>query len=1200
MLPPHARRAGSRRQAPNVGNRVPPFIILQANVMHSKERVYSLLEYAREQTTWPHIIAIQDPPKRFPWMQTQGYKANYNSLSELPSDRHYDELTIPERRKISLSGVCFLVSNEIPASDWDVFYHGNHNKTMAATLVLQTLNKGKMKIHNVYNRSNQINIQRMVQACNFSGNDVLLGDFNLHHRDWTGVPSTRYERKAWELRASMQAARLKLLTPRGAETWASSVRNGYNCFTIDLTYATENIWHRKLFCRPIDVRRFESDHAVIKTVLDVSTTKDETLIWLWKLLPRKKFVAAVEKALKPLASRRPRTTEEVDELLEAINEAILACIKQFVPSMRRADRARPRQTVTDVVKKARRQEQQALDKYRRNPTKRWQRYWKRRRKAAIKADIETRRTNWRYKTAARASEPHGIFGLSRMRDFLAKPRDLPQVSELIDESGIYREAEEKTTCMTNAIWPGTTEQQTTPEPLKPLNRRGRRAFARAVSRKLAQGEIAGIIGKLKRTAAGPDGISNEVLRMLVNVITPYLEVCFEACLLLKYHPKSFKHAITVMIPKGGKPLNLPGSWRPLALLSCTGKILERVIADRLKELVTRFKLLPRTQYGLPGKSTTMALQYLLNPVYSAFTREPKRYVSLLSIDIKGAYDRVNRRVLIEILQDLGIPSWLVEIVASFLSYRTTVLRLPGLNQRKVWILIGIPQGSPLSPILFLFYTAPMLSMISDETWRRENPEKFKLVKFYAFAYIDDTYIMVASPSYEENVKALNFAHDLILEWAGAAGVTFSTGKYHLMHFKPPWSREEDCNLLVDIQGYNTENEPAAVIKILGVFVDHRLRWTDHIAKISARVRMLVARLEKDSNSISGPSMLSLVQLYIAKIRAIITYACPAWLCYGDYHTLDRCLSGLDDIQWHMENDNVKPLWEFTEANMSELQKLQSLCLHKISGALWLTHRIEIEKELAVEDIKTVLVRLATAHRARILDSPEHDMLEEVRNDLDKGGRRGRSRRNPFVVYDNHARLLRNTVYNKMVTQFGEEETNSRWGDHQIRNRAIDKAARQLATAAMCKRWDDYRRQEAQNPHRTSVILGSWGRENRKRYLNLSRAQSTMLIQCRTEMIRLNNYQFTIRKASTWECPCGNGTQTAYHMFMVCDLLDAARHRLRAHLRYDFHFPKLMDEDADVATQWAIVNFDLPEYKWPKANRLTMPTDKQSDLLPEGT
>ncbi|KAF5672061.1 hypothetical protein FHETE_3933 [Fusarium heterosporum] len=462
--------------------------------------------------------------------------------------------------------------------------------------------------------------------------------------------------------------------------------------------------------------------------------------------------------------------------------------------------------------------------------------------------------------------------------------------------------------------------------------------------------------------------------------------------------------------------------------------------------------------------------------------------------------------------------------------------------------------------------------------------------------------MVVSPSYEENCKALTFAHDEILKWVGSVGASFSTGKYHLMHFKAPWSREPDCKLIVNIEGFDTEHEPVDTLKILGVIIDRQLRWTDHITYVIQKVKAQLGRMLRFSSSSWGPPLGALVQLYVSKIVPTITYACPAWFIYGNSGQLDWCLSGLEGIEWAKEHENESPNWRLTQHNLDRLKCLQYECLLRISGAIKGTSASVIEKELNVEDIEVKMMRFATAHRAKILDTPEHEMLAGIRRDLMSTGKIGLNKRHPFEVLNQQARLLANTARNKLLKKYGQTEAARLWNQTIERNLQINTVARKLATTAMRNIWDEYRRDRAQRQtsrHRPLALVENWGRSNRDRYKELTRTQSSILIQCRTEKIGLNSHLYFINKATTPECPCGKGQQTVFHMFMQCRRLEHPRDLLEDAVG-TLNFSKLLTKQVDFATKWAIIYFDLTQFKWARDHRQTMLPKKQSHSLFEGT
>lgn len=111
----------------------------------------------------------------------------------------------------------------------------------------------------------------------------------------------------------------------------------------------------------------------------------------------------------------------------------------------------------------------------------------------------------------------------------------------------------------------------------------------------------------------PDGLPNLVLQRLLPLITHYLTNLFNACLRLHYCTEHFRRSRTVVIRKPGKPSYAdPKAYRPIALLSTIGKVLEAIFASRLSYLVENYQLLLRNHMGgRRGRSCEHALHTLL-------------------------------------------------------------------------------------------------------------------------------------------------------------------------------------------------------------------------------------------------------------------------------------------------------------------------------------------------------------------------------------------------------------------------------------------------------------------------------------------------------------------------------------------------------------------------------------------------------------
>lgn len=394
---------------------------------------------------------------------------------------------------------------------------------------------------------------------------------------------------------------------------------------------------------------------------------------------------------------------------------------------------------------------------------------------------------------------------------------------------------------------------------------------------IEDGEVRRLINKLKiDKAGGIDGVTKRFLKLTQDIIIRYLEHLFRAYIELSYEPDPYKLTKTVILRKPGRPTYIPSSWRPIALLSSIGKLLEAIVAHRLRDLNVKYNILPKTQFGVAGRCTTRALQKLLDSVYIAWCQN--LLATLLSLDIKGAFDRVDRKKLLDVMIAKGLPDWIIRFVWSFLSNRKTLLEMPGHKlEDAFYVNIGIPQGSPLSPILFLLFASSMLECLAESMSKDADD--------VALAYIDDTYLLVVSDNYERICQKLGMyfwsmfssftfllgasrhiarlslhirhvsqpnlywrrnilipnlpseqLHARIMVWATDNGVTFEPSKYAIIHFQDPLKRRvKEPSRLPNIVGLDRDSVKNS-LRILGIMVDHQLKWQSHVAHVSSTTK----------------------------------------------------------------------------------------------------------------------------------------------------------------------------------------------------------------------------------------------------------------------------------------------------------------------------------------------------------------------------
>ena len=173
-------------------------------------------------------------------------------------------------------------------------------------------------------------------------------------------------------------------------------------------------------------------------------------------------------------------------------------------------------------------------------------------------------------------------------------------------------------------------------------------------------------------APGPDGIPNEVWKMILETVSKELAKVITGILRSGELPESFKESITVVLRKEKrKDYLLPGSYRPIVYKNTIAKIVEKVIADGITQEAEERGLLPWNQMGArKNRSTLSALELLTGSIQTAWAAK-KKVVSVLGLDIAGAFDNVSHERLLWVLERKGFPDWIIRIVRSFLIKRRT-------------------------------------------------------------------------------------------------------------------------------------------------------------------------------------------------------------------------------------------------------------------------------------------------------------------------------------------------------------------------------------------------------------------------------------------------------------------------------------------------------------------------------------------------
>ena len=208
-------------------------------------------------------------------------------------------------------------------------------------------------------------------------------------------------------------------------------------------------------------------------------------------------------------------------------------------------------------------------------------------------------------------------------------------------------------------------------------------------------------------SSGFDNISARTILQCYESLKAPLKYIFNLSLNTGDVPNNLKIAKVTPIHKTGEKAET-SNYRPISVLPCFSKILERIMYNRVYNFITKNNLLYEKQFGFQAKhSTDHAILELSNEIYQNFS--DNKFTLGVFIDLSKAFDTVNHDILLKKLTFYGINNLYLTWFKSYLSGRTQYIQYDNSKTEMVNISCGVPQGSILGPLLFLIYVNDLKS-----------------------------------------------------------------------------------------------------------------------------------------------------------------------------------------------------------------------------------------------------------------------------------------------------------------------------------------------------------------------------------------------------------------------------------------------------------------------------------------------------------
>ena len=841
--PPQATKRGHpvpvaarprRRVKKTTGNLSPtkeeskPLNILQWNAEGLYRKTVTLKQ--RLQAENIHVACIQE--------------THLNPDTRMPSIRGYTPFRMD--REGHKGGVLILVKNNIVVTE---DFKIATNKQAEIHGVKIKINDREICIFNIYcPQDKALNLHAMEIP---SENCIVLGDLNSHSTSWGYAENDKRgdEVEDWQIETNL----LLLNEQEDPPTYFS--RRWLTSTTPDVAFATNNIATKT--SRTVLTQLAGSDHKPVLLAIDLNhNAKDLKPMprWNYKKADWEKFSHLTEKYTQAITTNnsninRPSTT---------FDRAVLKAARETIP---RGARKNYKPYWTEELQKLEDEVTRTREEVEENPTVENNIAFKASSAKCRKEHIQAARTSWREKTECLNMEKDSnkLWKLAKsLNDEETKSTPI-----LIEDNQTLLTGKKAANCLiesyeqnSNVHIPKNRKAEVHNELKKNHNEINSPDYMKKPFT-LDEMEAAKAALKLKRSP-GPDKITNEMLLHLGPKANSKLLQIFNNSWKTGNIPQSWREATMIPILKKGKNKKDVNSYRPISLLSCTGKLLERMVNTRLTWHLENNNIYANEQAGFrQNLSTEDQITYIAQKIEDGFQK--KEHTLTVWIDMEKAFDKVWKDGLRLKLRKTGVCENMYRWISQYLNNRKARVHVDGDFSKKKVLREGVPQGGVLSPTLFLIFINDIMKDIPNRIQGAIYADDLVL-------WCSEEYLSTARTRMQEALNALN-------NWTKTWLVKINSNKTTYTVFSLS-TKEQNKSTILQIDDNILKKEDHQTY--LGITFDPKLTWKQQTEKTERRAKVQLNLMRKLAGSTWGADHQTLKTLYTGSIRPTLEYGIQAW------------------------------------------------------------------------------------------------------------------------------------------------------------------------------------------------------------------------------------------------------------------------------------------------------------------------------------